>query len=354
LAYHLRKLLLAMPSVYRLALQGVAMLTDQLRYFVAVARSEHMGRAAEQLDLSQPALSRSIQKLEQELGLPLFDRVGRGVRLNQAGNILLRRVDRACAEFDDAVRELRDFGHTKIVSVGYLSTFGVRLIPEVVKGFRALEPELQFKLFEAPNPLLAKQLLAGELDLCVSTHLMDSALEWRPLFQEELYAIVPRDHRFATRKSIELVEFADEPFVALRAGHGLRFVLDNLCQQAGFKPKIKFEGYEVSSLRGLVSMGLGVTLAPKRPVPATTEVEVPISAPRCFRVVGISWRKARWLAPAAITFRDYVIKELSEEGPNRDGISGEGATPNKEPKLAVVAAAGMRSRRSRDLLHVSG
>ena len=286
------------------------MLTDQLRYFVAAARSEHMARAAEQLDLSQPALSRSIQKLEEELGLPLFDRVGRGVRLNEAGKILLRRVDRANAEFEDALRELKDFGATKSVSVGYLSTFGVRLIPELVKGFSALEPDLQFNLFEGPSPLLTKQLLNGEVDLCVSTELFDPGLEWRPLFKEELFALVPVGHRLAARSSIELTELADEPFVALRAGHGLRLVLDELCARAGFKPKINLEGYEVSSLRGLVVAGFGVTLAPKRAVSAATYVDLPISTPECFRVVGVSWRKERWLSPKACAFRDYLVKQL--------------------------------------------
>jgi DNA-binding transcriptional LysR family regulator len=318
------------------------MLTDQLRYFVAAARSEHMGRAAEQLDLSQPALSRSIQKLEEEMGLPLFDRVGRGVRLNEAGKILLRRVDRACAELDDARRELRDFGGTKTVSLGYLSTFGVRLIPEAVKGFSALEPELQFKLFEAPTPVLAKQLLAGEVDLCVSTHPMDPGLEWQPLFEEELFALVPMDHRFATRKSIELIELADEPFVALRAGHGLRIVADELCQQAGFKPRIKFEGYEVSSLRGLVAAGFGVTLAPKRSVSVATYVDVPISKPRCFRVIGLVWRKDRWLPPKALAFKNYLARELPKLGPIHDQdvshVSPRGRTAIDAAKVPVAAA----------------
>jgi DNA-binding transcriptional LysR family regulator len=287
------------------------MLTDQLRYFVAAATHEHLGRAAEELDLSQPALSRSIQKLEEELGLPLFDRVGRGVRLNEAGKILLRRVDRAQAEFEDALRELQDYGGTKIVSVGYFATFGVRLVPELVRGFSALEPNLQFKLFEAPSPLLAKQLLAGEVDLCISTELKDSALEWRPLFKEELFALVPIGHRLAARKSIELMDLADEPFVALRAGHGLRVVLDDLCQQAGFKPNIRFEGYEVGSLRGLVASGFGVTLAPKRSVSAATHIDVPISSPPCYRTIGVSWRKERWLPPKALAFKDYLVREMA-------------------------------------------
>ncbi len=315
------------------------MLTDQLRYFVAAARSEHMARAADQLDLSQPALSRSIQKLEEELGLPLFDRVGRGVRLNDAGRILLRRVDRANAEFEDALRELKDFGATKSVSLGYLSTFGVRLIPELVKGFSALEPGLQFNLFEAPTPLLTKQLLNGEVDLCASTELYDPGLEWRPLFNEELFALVPVDHRLAARKCIDLIELADEPFVALRLGHGLRLVLDELCARAGFKPKITLEGYEVSSLRGLVAAGFGVTLAPRGSVSAATYVDLPISTPVCFRVVGVSWRKERWLSQKALAFRDYLIKELAATNParqNGDAHPGPHGLPKSDASFPAL------------------
>jgi hypothetical protein len=87
-------------------------------------------------------------------------------------------------------------------------------------------------------------------------------------------------------------------------------VLDDLCQQAGFKPKIRFESYEVGSLHGLVGAGFGVTLAPRRMVSQAACIDVPISAPDCHRVVGVSWRKERWLPPKASAFRNYLIREL--------------------------------------------
>jgi DNA-binding transcriptional LysR family regulator len=286
------------------------MLTDQLRYFLVAARVEHIGRAAEQLELSQPALSRSIQKLEEEVGLPLFLRAGRGVRLNAAGKILLRRVERAGAEFDDARRELQELRNTKVISVGYLATFAVRLIPDLVKSFSTREPNVHFKLFEGPSPVLARQLLEGELDLCLSTDLAEPALEWQPLFREELVASIPEGHPLAIRKSIELKELADEPFVALRSGHGLRAVLEELCRKAGFAPKVKLEGYEVASLRGLVGAGFGVTLAPKRIGPPSKYVDIPVTWPKCFRTVGISWRKERWLPAKPLAFKEFLVKEL--------------------------------------------
>jgi DNA-binding transcriptional LysR family regulator len=325
------------------------MLSDQLRYFVVAARTEHIGRAAEQLELSQPALSRSIHKLEEELGLPLFDRAGRGVRLNDAGKILLRRVERACAEFDDALRELKDLGKAKPVSIGYLSTFGVSLIPELVKGFAKLGHKDKFDLFEAPCPTLVEQLLQGEIDLCLSTQLVNSAIDWRPLFNEELYALIPTGHKFASRKNIELIELANEPFVALREGHGLRQVLEDLCRDAGFKPNVILEGYEVGSLRGLVASGFGVTLAPKRQVFAPMYIDVPISSPRCFRTIGLSWRKERWLSSKALAFKDYVTRELeSPEVSGKDGTEDAAIRASRkwESRQGQASATTLAARRA--------
>jgi DNA-binding transcriptional LysR family regulator len=140
------------------------------------------------------------------------------------------------------------------------------------------------------------------------------------LFNEELYALIPTGHRFASRKNIELIELANEPFVALREGHGLRQVLEDLCRDAGFKPNVILEGYEVGSLRGLVASGFGVTLAPKRQVFAPMYIDVPISSPRCYRTVGLSWRKERWLSSKALAFKDYVAREL--ESPEVGGKDG--------------------------------
>jgi DNA-binding transcriptional LysR family regulator len=289
------------------------MLADKLQYFLAAARHEHIGQAADELNLSQPALSRSIQKLEEELGVQLFDRTGRGVHLNAAGNILLNRVKRASAEFEDAVRELAELSSSKrkAISLGYLSTFGIRLIPELVKSYCETDADVEFKLLEGPSPFLTEQLLKGEIDLCVSSQLIDPALMWRPLFNEELHALLHPGHRLAERETIDLAELAEDTFVALKPGNGLRQSLDDLCRQAGFIPKIKFEGYEVATLRGLVGSGFGVTLAPKRQVAAQTQaVSIPILTPHCYQVIGLSWRKGRWLSPKAVAFSEYLLSKM--------------------------------------------
>lgn len=296
------------------------MLSDHLRYFLAAARLEHLGRAAEELDLSQPALSRSIIKLEGDLGVQLFDRAGRGILLNGNGKILFRRVVRAAAELEDARREIVESTNTQrgTISLGYLATFGVRLIPELVKQFRAIQPQARFKLLESPSPVLKDLLIAGEIDLCISSpQFLDTQLKWRRLFEERMFALLPPEHRLAGRQSLELIELADEDFSALRPGHGLRQTMEALCAEAGFSPRIEFEAHEVATLRGLVGAGLGVTLVPRREDSANNHaLYIPISKPDCMRSVGLSWKKDRWLSPKTLDFRDFILKNLHSRDMN--------------------------------------
>ena len=200
----------------------------------------------------------------------------------------------------------------KTVSIGYFATFGVRLIPELVKSFCEREPDVQFQLFEGPSPRLSEQLLAGEIDLCVASQFQHSGLGWQPLLEEELFALVPPDHSLALRSSVDLRELKDEPFVALKAGHALRRTLEDLCRIAGFTPQIRLEGYEVATLRGLVGAGFGVTLAPRRTVQAPIQaVSVPVRTPQCRRTIGLSWRKGRWLSPNTLAFKEHLSRHFS-------------------------------------------
>jgi DNA-binding transcriptional LysR family regulator len=289
---------------------------DQLRYFVVAARHEHIGRAAEELGLSQPALSRSISKMEEEYGAQLFDRGSRRIRLNSAGKLLVAHIERALAELDDARRELREnkTEARQTVSIGFLATFGVQLIPDLIRRYKVLDPSVQFRLLQGPYPLLLERLIGGEIDLCVaSPRFGDASLDWHPLFEEELVVIVPRGHRLWSRKQIELREIAKEPIVALKKDYGLRQYVDDLCRVAGFSPEIAFEGEEVATLQGLVGAGFGVSLVPKSTVKdSSLLVSLQVSDPTCRRTIGISWRHARYLSDKTLQFRDLIIRTLSE------------------------------------------
>lgn len=287
---------------------------DALRYFAAAAKEEHFGRAADALSISQPALSRSIARLEEFYGVSLFERDGRGIRITRPGRALLRRVDRIIAELEDARRELHDLSterRTRPIALGFFATLGVQTVPEVIRHFRDQHPEAEFRLLQGPGPQLLQRLMSGEIDLCLSSpRFAEVAIEWLPLWDEDLVALVPDSHRLAGRDAIDLIEIATDPFVALKPNYGLRQVSDDLCREAGFAPHVAFEGEEVATLRGLVGAGFGVALVPKSRTADINAVSLSVRSPRAFRTFGLSWARGRYLPQGTAAFRDFLVESL--------------------------------------------
>lgn len=290
---------------------------QQLHYFQTLARMQHMTRAAEALSLSQPALSRSISRLEEELGVPLFSRQGRTIALNRYGQLFLQRVNRILQEFESGKQELRDLIHPEHgeIALGFLHTLGTSLIPELIGAFRQHAPMARFQLMQSHSYSLLEHLHAGELDLCLLAESTETRLpiQWRPLWSEEIFAIVPLGHRLADAPSILLEEIADEPFVFLKKGYALRRTTDALFQQLGLTPKITFEGEEAATVAGLVAAGLGVSLLPDlRGLDKSKIVQIPIREPACKRVIGMAWMEGRYLPPVAVRFQEFVVEQFEQ------------------------------------------
>jgi DNA-binding transcriptional LysR family regulator len=272
--------------------------------------------------MSQPTLSRSISRLEIEYKVKLFDRSGRRMRINAAGRMLLARVERVLAELEDARRELSEVKarDRQLVSIGFLATFGANLIPDLIRRFKAVEPGTEFRLLQGPYPTLHDRLVAGEIDLCLaSPRFTDSNLDWEALFDEELVVIVPSSHRLASRAQIDLKELAKEPFVALKHGYGLRHYFDELTRKAGFEPKVAFEGEEVATLQGLVGAGFGVAMVPRDRGTSDLVARISVRDPACWRTIGLSWRRGRYLPERTLRFRDLVLTTLGRRPPRALG-----------------------------------
>lgn len=283
---------------------------SKLEYFRIVAQTEHVTRAARLLSLSQPALSRSLASLEQELGIPLFDRRGRNLFLNVYGKEFLEYVEKALQLIDEGQRVLQVRAGLSSVSVAlaFLPTLGPEYVPQLIRGFNKKYQDVQFHLWQNTNDTIIQQLESGNVDLglCSSpkNHLN---LSWNQLFSEELFVIVPSSHRLASARYVELTEIADESFIALKRGTGLRSVTENLFRESGFSPRITFESEEVSTIAGLVGAGLGVSLLPKwigSDSSATRLLRV--REPVCQRIIGIASVKGRVLPLAARRFQEYA------------------------------------------------
>ncbi|MFI0975448.1 LysR family transcriptional regulator [Streptomyces sp. NPDC021093] len=283
----------------------------QLRYFQAVARYEHISRAAEELRVAQPSLSRTVARLEAELGSPLFDRQGRRIRLNQYGAIFLRHVDRALSELDDgrrAVREARDTGLGRVA----VASETLLTVTHLLGSFRAAHPRADVRLFQSNVREMDRQIRAREVDFCAASQPLTGAnLESVELLREEVLLAVPPGHRLDGRESVTVAEIADEPFVTTRPGNWQRALLDRLFASEGLTPLLSCEGDEPGASQDMISAGLGIGLIPGMSRQLGTSERVPVAwvrlaAPDCHRVLNLVWNGEAHLSEAALKFREFV------------------------------------------------
>jgi DNA-binding transcriptional LysR family regulator len=276
----------------------------QLRYFMTVVREGTFTKAAQRLFIAQPSLSEQIRKLETELGSPLFQRLGRTLALTSAGEAFLPHAERVVLEVEQArarVEEVRGLRRGRL-SIGVLSTAAARLLPRFLAELRDGHPGVEVVLREGDVSADLEQLVHdGALDLAiVRLPVRRQDLEARLLVREPLVAVVPPGHRLRDRRSVDLAELADEPFVAMRTGYGLRELLERSCQEAGFEPRVVFETSQVGTVVGLVLAGIGVTVLPQMAADAARRILVRDRS--AYRDLGVVWRQDQPLAPAAAMF----------------------------------------------------
>ncbi|WP_398954424.1 LysR family transcriptional regulator [Streptomyces sp. GC420] len=287
-----------------------ARLTPRLAYFAGVARTEHVTRAAEQLSVPQSTLSRAMARLEEDLGVALFARRGRTVALTPAGRAFLASVERALVEVERAAESVRADADPAAgkVAFGFLHTLGSETVPELIRAFRVDHPRVRFQLVQTYGEAMIERLRAGELDLCLTSPVPDAPdLVARRLDEQRLRLVVPDDHRLASRRRVRLAEAAEETFVTLESGYGLRRITDALCAEAGFRPRVAFEGEEAETLRGLVAAGLGVALLPPPAVARPGVVELTVSAPRAVREIGVAWLDGHPDTPPVAAFKKFLL-----------------------------------------------
>ncbi|MEU1320617.1 LysR family transcriptional regulator [Streptomyces tibetensis] len=232
-----------------------------LQQFLVVAELEHLSGAAERLRVAQPSLSRTIARLETELGAPLFDRGGR-LRLNEAGQRFREHVERSLGELQAgrrAVAELtrEGFGSVRLASETFLTVTGP------LAAFKQAHPDIDVQLYQLPASDMHRALHAREADLCVASQpIPEDGLHSLPIHDEQVWLAAPPGHRLAGRSSVAVGELRDEPFVAPRPGHWQRRLLDQLFNAVSLTPRIVCEGDEPAATAALVSAGIGLTLIP--------------------------------------------------------------------------------------------
>lgn len=283
---------------------------NSLQYFKIVAKYENMSRAAEELHITQPALSKSISLLEESLGISLFNRNGRSIQLNRYGRFFLKRAELILKEYEQAKEDLSSLvapGKGE-VSIGFMHTLGLEVIPSLMTKVKNVYPNMKFQLTQSNSGVLVKKIELGELDLClVSSFETGKDIIWEKLWEEELFLIVPNVHPLADRNQVKLYEFANEPFISIKKGNSLRKSVDELYKKEGFQLNVAFEGEEVHTLAGLVESGLGVSLIPHIKGLEQYEVKmIQVDAKDCKREIGLCYMKNRYKSAVTEQFEDFI------------------------------------------------
>jgi DNA-binding transcriptional LysR family regulator len=291
---------------------------SSLRWFQQVADGTTVTEVSEIEGVTQSGVSRSLARLESELGIALLRRSGRTLRMTRAGATFKHYVDRMLHEFDDGQAALSELASpdSGTVSIAFQLSLGTWLIPGLIAGFHRQHPGVRFDLHQVREEQSAEPLLEGTVDLQITTvRPLDARQPWRPLLVEPLELIVAREHPLSTAGQIALREVAEQSFIMLRRAFALRTTAEQLCRQAGFEPVVAFESEDLPTVEGLVGAGLGVAIVPSTHgwgdgQPNSPVRRLAITDDGATRQVGISWPAERRLLPAAESFRRHVVAEM--------------------------------------------
>ncbi|MDR2296290.1 MAG: LysR family transcriptional regulator [Clostridiales Family XIII bacterium] len=283
---------------------------QHLKYFITAAELENLSLAAAELYIAQPHLSKVLASLEKDFGSPLFDRVGRNIKLNKYGAELLkmsRNVFREIEETKNSFAEMRDAEQTQIKIALNIPS----LLPLLLKNYIGKRGNITLDTVIGSNNQLKKLLEDRIVDFCiVSPPIETDKIASVELITEELKLFLPPMHPYSGHEAaVPLSAFKDENFLVFKKGYGIRDNIDRIFEHAGFEPRISYESEVNDLLISLVELGMGVSLLPvhKWESRKTTGNAVSISTPRCERQIGLSYLRNSRQTQAAQEFQEYII-----------------------------------------------
>lgn len=297
----------------------------QLEYFLETAKRQHITQAAEALNITQPALSKVISRLEGDLGVKLFDREGKRIQLNEYGQVALRYAEKILYTIGDMQAELQEMSQGRVGSIRIGSSFPSgepNWLLEKVRSFAFARPDIGFHLQQYSTAHLLSALENREIDLAISSSpITEESVQWTQLFVEPMGVILSRHHPLAAREALSLVDLREEHFYCNNANSDVQELTYHFCALAGFRPNVHFECEFPSFIGHAVSLGYGISIISNRgyknstikPVQEPWEENIvfrPLLEPYCRRVCGVAIPKDRRLPRAAQDFYQHLLSDF--------------------------------------------
>lgn len=278
----------------------------QLYYFQTTARCQQISAAARELHIAQPSLSQTIKRLETELGTPLFDRIGKQIRLNESGKIFLKYTDMILGAITDAKSELASLSKNPPRQVSFCVEAASFLLPDILEKFRLQNPDIQFRITQSA----AAPETADDIDLILySSVVPDERPGITLLLKEPLVAALPACHPLAKCREIRLCELSGESFASLCSESNLYKITRYYCSLAGFEPQISLSCDNPQAFRQLLGLNMGIALVPAVTWPDMSEngiVYRPVTDICCQRYLLLSRKNNRYLSGAATLFCSFL------------------------------------------------
>lgn len=298
------------------------MTLTELRYIVTLAQERHFGQAAERCHVSQPTLSIAVKKLEQELGVEIFERSKSSVRTTPTGDLIVAQAQRVLEEAS-AIRDIATSGKDQLNSplqVGAIFTIGPYLFPQLIPALHTLAPQMPLVIEESFTATLRQRLRKGELDvIIVAMPFTEPDVVTQPIYSEPFVVLLPAKHKLAAQESIKPTELREENVLLLGEGHCFRDqvidVMPHLAHPREDRNQVRThtEGSSIETLRYMVASGLGISILPLSAALGHRYqndmlVTRPLDDPAAFRSAALAWRASFPRHKAVDVLREGILK----------------------------------------------